>query len=124
MGSDFAIVPTRNLNLLYILLDCAFLLVLLGLLLWKKRYSTVLFALFGGILYTVVDFGGFYLLSHSRTVLINGVVQDAAGTFWVLLWMSMSYGFTNNGRLPWLDGRCPRRQLSASDRSPLAEGSR
>ncbi len=89
------IVPTRNLNLLYIILDCIFLAVLLGLLIWKKRYSTVLFALFGGILYTVVDFGGFYLLSHTRTVYIGGVLQGMGGTFWVLLWMSMSYGITN-----------------------------
>lgn len=90
-----AIVPTRNLNLLYIILDCIFLLFLCGLLIWKKRYSTLLFALFGGILYTVVDFGGFYLLSHTRTVYIDGVLQGAGGTFLVLLWMSMSYGFTN-----------------------------
>ena len=93
--SEGDIVPTRNLNLLYIILDCVFLAILLGLLLWKKRYSTVLFALFGGILYTVVDFGGFYLLSHTRTVYINGELQGAGGTFLVLLWMSMSYGFTN-----------------------------
>ncbi len=90
-----AIVPTRNLNLLYIILDCVFLAVFCGLLLWKKRYATVLFALFGGALYTVVDFGGFYLLSHTRTVFINGELQGAGMTFLVLLWMSMSYGFTN-----------------------------
>ena len=90
-----AIVPTRTLNLLYIILDCIFLAVLVGLMVWKKRYSTVLFGLFGGILYTVVDFCGFYLLSHTRTVYINGVLQGAGGTFAVLLWMSMSYGFTN-----------------------------
>ncbi len=89
------IVPTRNLNLLYIILDSVFILLYLGLLIWKRRYSTALFALFGGILYTVVDFGGFYLLSHTRTVYINGELQGAAGTFWVLLWMSMSYGITN-----------------------------
>ena len=94
-AAEAAIVPTRNLNLLYIILDCVFLAVFCGLLIWKKRYSTVLFALFGGILYTVVDFGGFYLLSHTRTVYINGALADMGGTFWVLLWMSMSYGFTN-----------------------------
>lgn len=89
------IVPTRNLNLLYIILDCVFLAIFIGLLIWKRRFSTLIFALFGGILYTVVDFGGFYLLSHTRTVFINGELQEAWGTFWVLLWMSMSYGFTN-----------------------------
>ena len=95
LAAEAAIVPTRNLNLLYIILDCVFLAVLLALLIWKKRYSTIIFALFGGVLYTIVDFGGFYLLSHTRTVYIDGVLQDAGGTFAVLLWMSMSYGFTN-----------------------------
>ncbi len=95
LAAETAIVPTRNLNLLYIILDCIFLAVYIGLLIWKKRYSTLIFALFGGVLYTIVDFGGFYLISHTRTVYINGELQGAMGTFWVLLWMSMSYGFTN-----------------------------
>ena len=95
LAAEAAIVPTRNLNLLYIILDCIFLAVLLALLIRKQRYSTIIFALFGGVLYTIVDFGGFYLLSHTRTVYIDGVLQDAGGTFAVLLWMSMSYGFTN-----------------------------
>lgn len=89
------ITPTRNFNLLYIILDTLFIIVLLGLLVYKKRNLTVLFALFGGILYTLVDFGGFYLLSHSRIVFINGIQQDVLNTFLVLFWMSMSYGITN-----------------------------
>lgn len=93
--AQLEITPTRNLNVLYIILDCIFLVVFLGLLIWKKRYSTVLFALFGGIIYTIVDFGGFYLISHTRTVFIDGKLADVGGTFLVLLWMSMSYGITN-----------------------------
>lgn len=89
------IVPTRNLNLLYIILDSIFLIVFLSLLIWKKRYETVLFAVFGGVLYTIVDFGGFYLMSHTRTVYINGEVANTLNTFLVLFWMSMSYGITN-----------------------------
>lgn len=89
------ITPTRNYNLLYMILDTLFIIILLGLLIYKKRNLTVLFALFGGILYTLVDFGGFYLLSHSRIVFINGIQQDALNTFLVLFWMSMSYGITN-----------------------------
>ena len=89
------ITPTRNFNLLYIILDTLFIIILLGLLIYKKRNLTVLFALFGGILYTLVDFGGFYLLSHSRIVFINGIQQDALNTFLVLFRMSMSYGITN-----------------------------
>ncbi len=103
--SEAAIVPTRNLNLLYIILDCIFLVIFAALLIWKKRYSTLLFALFGGVLYTVVDFGGFYLLSHTRTVYIDGVLQGMGGTFWVLLWMSMSYGMTNFAFIWTLIGR-------------------
>lgn len=87
--------PTRNFNLLYIILDTLFIIILLSLLIYKKRNLTVLFALFGGILYTLVDFGGFYLLSHSRIVFINGIQQDALNTFLALFWMSMSYGITN-----------------------------
>lgn len=92
---EAAITPTRNFNTLYIIIDSIFVLTLLGLLLWKRRNSTVLFALFGGVLYTVVDYCGFYLASGSREVFIDGVLAGAGGTFWVLLWMSMSYGITN-----------------------------
>ncbi len=95
LAAGSAIVPTRHLNILYIILDCAFLAVLAGLMAWKKRYSTLLFALFGGVLYTIVDYGGFYLLSHTRAVFIGDELQGAGITFLVLLWMSMSYGFTN-----------------------------
>ena len=42
----------------------------------------------GGLLYFLVDYGGFYLLLNTRTV-------AGADPFWFLLWMSMSYGFTN-----------------------------
>ena len=58
-----SITPTRYFNLLYIFLDCVFLAILAGLLIWKKKYQTLLFGLFGGILYFIVDYGGFYLLS-------------------------------------------------------------
>lgn len=89
------ITPTRNLNVLYIILDTIFILLFMGLLIWKKRYSTLIFALFGGVLYTVVDYCGFYLASHSRVVYIGGEVAGNGMTFLVLLWMSMSYGITN-----------------------------
>lgn len=89
------ITPTRNLNILYIIFDIVFLIIFICLLLRKKRYMTILFALFGGILYTIVDYGGFYLMSGTRTVFINGEIASSLNTFWVLLWMSMSYGITN-----------------------------
>ncbi len=73
----------------YILLDTLFLLTLLGLLLWKKKYMTVIVGLVMGVVYMLVDYGIFHLLCHSRSI------SDGYSLFWVLLWMSMSYGFTN-----------------------------
>lgn len=71
--SSEIITPTRNFNLLYIILDSCFILFLLGLLLFKKKYITLLWSLAGGVLYFIVDFGYFYLLSHTRTITINSV---------------------------------------------------
>lgn len=82
------IVPSRTLNHLYIYLDIVFLVLLGCLLLWRKKYITFFFGLAGGILYFLVDYGIFYLLLHTRTV-------EGASYFWFLLWLSMSYGFTN-----------------------------
>lgn len=73
----------------YILLDTLFLVTLLGLLLWKKKYMTVTVGLIMGVVYMLVDYGIFHLLCHSRSI------SDGYSLFWVLLWMSMSYGFTN-----------------------------
>ena len=75
------ITPTRNLNLFYIIIDTIFLLFLSFLLLYKKRYQTFSFGIFGGILYLIVDYGGFYLLSHSRVILINNEVATSFQTF-------------------------------------------
>ncbi len=82
------IIPSRVLNELYIFLDIGFLLFLLVTLLYCKKYLALLFGLGGGLLYFLVDYGGFYLLLHTRTV-------EGADPFWFLLWLSMSYGFTN-----------------------------
>lgn len=89
------ITPTRNFNLTYILLDSAFVIGLLALLLVKKEYRTVIFALFGGIIYYIADLGFFYGAFHSREVYINGELQGLTNTALVLLWMSLSYGITN-----------------------------
>lgn len=89
------ITPTRNLNLLYIILDSCFVIFFIILLILKKRYLTLCFSLFGGILYFIVDFCGFYLLAHSRTIYINNELCDIETTALILLWMSLSYGITN-----------------------------
>lgn len=88
------IVPSRTLNVAYVILDSIFLLVFLGLLLYKKRFLTVFFALMGGVLYFVVDYGIFHLALGSRTITFNGQESETI-TALVLLWMSLSYGITN-----------------------------
>ncbi len=93
--SIFTIIPTRHFNVLYVVLDTLFILVLLGLLWWKKKKSTFYFALFGGILYFLVDYGYFYYISHTRTVMIHDQVCNGFQTGAILLWMSLSYGITN-----------------------------
>lgn len=86
MGTE--VIASRTMNGLYIWLDVIFLLFLLGTLLFTKRYQAAIVGLLGGILYFIVDYGGFYLLLHTRQVV-------GADPFLFLLWLSMSYGFTN-----------------------------
>ncbi len=50
---------------------------------------TVLVGLVMGAVYLLVDYGIFHLVCHSRSI------TEGYSLFWVLLWMSMSYGFTN-----------------------------
>lgn len=88
--------PTRHFSLSYIIIDSLCLLLFLYLLFRKKKYVTLLWSLFGGILYWIVDYGYFYLISHSReiSITISGNTQVASSlvTSLVLLWMSLSYG--------------------------------
>lgn len=82
------IVAQRVFNPLYIYLDTAFLVALIVLLAVKKKYLTLIFGLFGGVLYMIVDYGIFHLALHTRSI-------EGGDLFAVLLWMSMSYGITN-----------------------------
>lgn len=83
------IIARREFSPYYIIFDIAFLAVFAALLLWKKKYMTVLVGFLAGLLYMIVDFGIFHLVCNSRSI------SDGYSLFWVLLWMSMSYGFTN-----------------------------
>lgn len=83
------IIALRQFDPLYIRLDICFLLFFAGLLLWKKKYMTVLVGFVMGLVYMLVDYGIFHLICHSRSI------SQGHSLFWVLLWMSMSYGFTN-----------------------------
>lgn len=91
----------RTFNALYIYLDIGWLIVYALVLLWSRRYPAMVAGLAGGIIYFAVDYGIFYLLLGTRVV-------EGADTFWFLLWLSMSYGFTNFAWI-WLlldrDGR-------------------
>ncbi|MDO5330911.1 MAG: hypothetical protein Q4F15_05805 [Bacillota bacterium] len=95
------IIPSRSLNLLYIILDSLFLVFFLILLLVKKKYLTVLIALFGGILYFLVDYLYFYHITGSRTLTINGESASELQMVFYLLWHELSSGFTNFA-LIWL----------------------
>lgn len=88
------IIAQRVFSVLYIYLDTGFLILLCTLLFLKKKYMTLLFALAGGILYMIVDYGIFHLALHTRSI-------EGGNMFRVLLWMSMSYGITNFAWL-WL----------------------
>ncbi|MFR1477157.1 MAG: hypothetical protein ACLSB9_16470 [Hydrogeniiclostridium mannosilyticum] len=82
-------IARRQFDPLYIWLDLGFLLFFACLLLLRKKYMTVLIGLLAGLLYMVVDFGIFHLVCGARDI------SGGYSLFWVLLWMSMSYGFTN-----------------------------
>ena len=83
------IIARRQFAPLYIWLDIAFLIVFMTLLLWRKKYMTVLVGWIMGIVYMLVDYGIFHLQLHTRSI------SEGHSLFWVLLWMSVSYGFTN-----------------------------
>lgn len=82
------IVAQRVFSPLYIILDTIFLIALLAALILRKRYACAIFAIAGGVLYMIVDYGIFHLALGTRSI-------EGGSLFWVLLWMSMSYGITN-----------------------------
>ena len=83
---DFTV--SRTFSSLYIFLDIIWLLFLAAFLLSFKRRLAVIVGLLAGVVYFLVDFGIFYKLLGTREVY-------GADPFWFLLWLSMSYGFTN-----------------------------
>ena len=82
------ITVARTFSSLYIILDIAWLLVFVGSLLYYKRRLAVIVGLLVGVVYFLVDYGIFYKLLGTRQI-------SGADPFWFLLWLSMSYGFTN-----------------------------
>jgi hypothetical protein len=53
-----------------------------------KRQIALIVGLIAGIIYFAVDYGYFYIFLNTRVV-------TGANTFWLLLWMSFTYGITN-----------------------------
>lgn len=82
------VIASRNFNQLFIYLDILFLVGLAAVLFYTKRYMTIIFGIFGGIIYFLVDYGIFYKILGTRII-------SGAQPFTFLLWLSMSYGFTN-----------------------------
>ncbi len=83
---DFLV--SRTFSSLYIILDIVWLLAFVGILLFFKRRLAVIVGLLAGLVYFLVDFGIFYKFLGTREII-------GADPFWFLLWLSMSYGFTN-----------------------------
>ena len=88
MDGIVEVVARRMFGLPYIIMDSIFIVFFCVMLFVTKRRQTLLFALFGGVLYFLVDYCIFHLLTHSRHI-------ENGNLFWVLVWMSMSYGITN-----------------------------
>lgn len=82
------IIARRTMNYTYPIIDIIFLVLFCALLFYNKKNRALIWGLFGGVLYFIVDYGIFHLLTGSRSI-------ENANMFTVLLWMSMSYGLTN-----------------------------
>jgi hypothetical protein len=91
------VIPAREFNFLYIYLDSTWLLILFFIFIYTKRYLAIIAGLAGAAIYFIVDYGIFYLLLGTRTV-------SGANPEILLLWLSVSYGFTNFAWIwLWLD---------------------
>lgn len=98
-SSDY-IMPTRNFSLAYVIMDSIFVIAFVVILFATKRKVTAFWALTGGLLYWIVDFGIFYGATHSREIFsytFNSYASTLTelgplGVGGVLFWMSMSYG--------------------------------
>lgn len=82
------IIVSRTFSSLYIVLDIIWLLILVGIFLSFRKRMAVIVGLLAGGLYFLVDYGIFFKLLGTRVV-------EGADPLWFLLWLSMSYGFTN-----------------------------
>jgi hypothetical protein len=82
---DFTV--ARTFSSLYIILDIVWLLGLAGFLLYLKKRMAVIVGLLASVLFFLVDYGIWYQLLGTRQI-------EGGDPFWVLLWLSVSYGLT------------------------------
>ena len=82
------IIARRTFSTSYIVLDSLFLILFLALLLWRRKRIAAAVGIVMGFVYFFVDYGIFHLLLGTRSISGGGMLP-------VLLWMSMSDGFTN-----------------------------
>lgn len=87
MGAFAKLMETQSVNMLYIILDIVLLAVLIGLLIYERRYQAVIIGLCGGIFYFLADYFLFYQLMGVRQV-------EGGIPVWTILWNTMSVGFS------------------------------
>jgi hypothetical protein len=95
VGSE--VIAERTFQSLYVWLDLAFLLAFVVLLVWQRRYQALILGVAGAVIYFAVDYGLYLQVLGTRTV-------TGGSSFWVLVWLSLSYGLTNFAWIwLWLD---------------------
>ena len=86
MVNDYLV--RRSFNVLYIWIDTILLLAFVCILTRLRRWAALVVGLLGGVLYFIVDYGLFYVLLGTRTVIGMSIVP-------LEFWLSFSYGITN-----------------------------
>ena len=86
MVNDYLV--RRSFNVLYIWIDAILPLAFLCILARTRRHAALVVGLLGGVAYLVVDYGFFYALLGTRTVVGMSVLP-------LEIWLSFSYGITN-----------------------------
>lgn len=109
MVNDYLV--RRSFNVLYIWIDAILLLAFLCILARTRRRAALVVGLLGGVAYLVVDYGFFYALLGTRTVVGMSVLP-------LEIWLSFSYGITNMAWM-WLWFDEPGNRGSGRSFSPL-----